>query len=52
MAVPRKAISQKNSTGHCSGVIFEGFTSKVLAEFVVPTKLELSQTLKDQSAAT
>jgi hypothetical protein len=32
MAVPRKAISQKKSTGHCSGLIFEGFTSKVLAE--------------------
>jgi LEA14-like dessication related protein len=25
MAVPRKAISQRNSTGHCSGLIFEGF---------------------------
>jgi hypothetical protein len=25
MAVSRKAISQKDSTGHCSGLIFEGF---------------------------
>jgi hypothetical protein len=24
MAVPRKAISQKNFIGHCSGLIFEG----------------------------
>jgi len=24
MAVPRKAISQKIFTGHCSGLIFEG----------------------------
>ena len=24
MAVPRKAMSQKNSTGHYSGLIFEG----------------------------
>jgi hypothetical protein len=33
MAVPRKAISQKNSTGQCSGLIFEGCTTKALAEF-------------------
>jgi hypothetical protein len=25
MGVPRKAISQKNYTGQCSGLIFEGF---------------------------
>jgi len=24
MGVPRKAISQKSFTGHCSGLIFEG----------------------------
>jgi len=86
MAVPRKAISQKKSTRHCSGLIFEGparsclssfrlktmkvipyaischrskgatrmaggCTKKVLAEFVVPTKSKLSQTLKDQFAS-
>jgi hypothetical protein len=50
MAVPRKAISQKNFTGHASGLRFEGFATKALAEFLVPTKSKLSQTLKDQSA--
>jgi hypothetical protein len=25
MAIPFKVISQKNSAGHCSGLIFEGF---------------------------
>jgi hypothetical protein len=28
MAVPRKAISQKKSIGHCSGLIFEGLHHK------------------------
>jgi len=51
MAVPRKAISQKNFTGHSSGLIFEGCATKALAEFLVPTKLKISQTLKDQSAS-
>jgi hypothetical protein len=86
MAVPRKAISQKNFTIHSSGLIFEGparscltsfrlktmkvipyaischrskgatrmaggCTTKALAEFLVPTKSKLSQTLKDQSAS-
>ena len=51
MAVPRKAISQKNFTGHCRGLIFEGCTTKALAEFLVPTMSKLSQTLKDQSAS-
>jgi hypothetical protein len=51
MAVPRKAISQKNFTGHSSGLIFEGCARKALAEFLVPTKSKLSQTLKDQFAS-
>jgi hypothetical protein len=51
MGVPRKAISQKNFTGHSSGLIFEGCATKALAEFVVPTKSKISQTLKDQSAS-
>ena len=51
MAVPRKAISQKNFAGHCSGLIFEGCATKALAEFLVPTKSKLSQTLKNQSAS-
>jgi len=50
LAVPRKAISQKNFTGHCSGLRFEGCNTKARAEFLVPTKSKLSQTLKDQSA--
>ena len=51
MAVPRKAVSQKNSAEHSSGLIFEGCATKALAEFPVPTKSKLSQTLKDQSAS-
>jgi len=86
MAVLRKAISQKNFTGHSSGLIFEGparsclssfklktmkvipyaischrskgatcmaggCATKVLAEFLLPTKSKLSKTLKDQSAS-
>jgi len=51
MAVPRKAMSQKNFTGHCSGLIFEVCSTKALAEFFVPTKSKLCQTLKDQSAS-
>jgi len=51
MGVPRKAISQKNFTGHSSGLIFEGYATRVLAEFLVPTKSKLCQTLKDQSAS-
>jgi hypothetical protein len=50
MAVPRKAISQKNSAGACSGLIFEGCHTKALAEFFVPKNSKLSQTLKDQFA--
>ena len=50
MAVPRKAISQNNFTGHSSGLIFEGRAKKALAEFFVPTKSKLCQTLKDQAA--
>jgi hypothetical protein len=42
MAVPRKAISQKNFTGDCSELIFEGCAIKALAEFLVPTKSKLS----------
>ena len=49
MAVPRKAISQKNFTGHSSGLIFEVCATKALAEFFLPTKSKLCQTLKDQS---
>ena len=51
MVVPRKAISEKKSTGHCSGLIFEGCTAKALAEYLVPTKSNLSQPLKDQAAS-
>jgi hypothetical protein len=51
MAVPRKAISQKNFTAHSSGLIFEGCATKALKEFFVPTKSKISQTLKDQSAS-
>jgi hypothetical protein len=51
MAVPRKAISQKNFTEHSSGLILKVCTTKALAEFLVPTKSKLSQTLKDQSAS-
>jgi len=42
MAVPRKAISEKNFTEHCSGLVFEGCATKVLAEFLVPTKSKVS----------
>jgi hypothetical protein len=52
MAVPREAISQKSFAGHSSGLIFEGCSTKALAEFVVPTESELSQALKDQYAST
>ena len=51
MAVTRKAISQKNLTGHCSGLRFEGCVTKALAEFLVPMKSKISQPLKDQSAS-
>jgi hypothetical protein len=51
MAVPRKAISQKNSSVHCSGLIFKDYTTKALAEFLVPTTPKLSQALKDQPAS-
>ena len=51
MAVPRKAISQKNCAGHSSGLIFEGCATKTLAESLVSRKSKLSQTLKDQSAS-
>ena len=51
MAVPRKGISQKNFTGDSSGLIFEGCATKALAEFPVPTKSKISQTLKEQSAS-
>ena len=48
MGFSRKAISQKNSTAHCSGLNFEGCATKAVAEFPLPTKSKLSQTLKDQ----
>jgi hypothetical protein len=51
MAVPRKTISQKNSTAHWSGLIFEGYNTKTLAECLIPTKSKPSQTLKDQFAS-
>ena len=51
MAVPRKAISQKNFAGYSSGLIFEGCATKALAEFIIPTKSKISRTLKDQSAS-
>jgi hypothetical protein len=45
-AVPRKVISQKNPTRHCSGLIFEGCTTRALAECLVQTKTKLSQPSK------
>jgi len=51
MAILRKAISQKNFATHCSGLIFEGCATKALAKFFVPTKSNIFQNLKDQSAS-
>jgi hypothetical protein len=36
--LPERRYLKKNSTGHCSGLIFEGYTLEALAEFLIPTK--------------
>ena len=46
MAVPRKAISQKNATGLCSGLIFEGYTTRALAEFFHSDKVKVPSNLQ------
>jgi len=43
MAVPREAISQKNFTGHSSGLIFEGCATKS------PSRIFRSDKVKDLS---
>lgn len=35
---PERRYLEKNSTGYCSGLIFEGYTTEALAECPVPTK--------------
>ena len=52
MAVPRKAISQKNSTGHCSGVILRVCTTEALAEFFRYDQVKAVSNPRDHPAST